>query len=156
MASLSRIRNITDKHPVLTGFCLVLVALAVLRVLLVIVAVRNAAEISLHDFPGSVWESEEPFVRLEVSETPGDGINGFLIDDGEKREICLITTAGNAAEVVDFEQLQIARQQGRGVSEEMILMEVMYRFKKDNLVVKVESDYVYDKQYRVIALLRVR
>ena len=132
MASLSRIRNITDKHPVLTGFCLVLVALAVLRVLLIIVVVRYAARITPYDFPGSVWESEEPFVHLEVSETPGDGINGFLVENGniEKMADALVrlieddnkrhTFAKNAIQNVKRFQMDRIAEQWRELFENVI------------------------------------
>lgn len=111
-------------------------------------------QVTAYDYPGSVWESKEPYLRLEVSEEPGEGINGFMQIGDEKRRVLLQTTAGLDAKLCDEELFFQSLQDGKYYGE-MILLEVVCKYSKDTIVLKVDKDYVYDNVFQEITLTRI-
>ncbi len=118
------------------------------------VAIHKYYAITPYDFPGSVWESQEPFIHLEVSNPIGNGINGSIIINGKEKKVCLSTTAGSDAKLLDSNLYTQSLNNGTYYSE-MVLLRVIWNCSENQIVMKIEEDNIYDGKYKRIVLDRV-
>ena len=154
MAIISRINKSFRTNPILyTSIILILITFLIF-VMICLLAYFKQTRKTAYDYPGSVWECKNPFIHLEVSENPGEGINGFIQIGDKKRRVHLQTTAGLDAKLCDEELYNRSIQNGKYYSE-MVLLEVVCKYSNDKIVLKVSKDYIYSNQFQEITLVRI-
>ena len=127
---------------ILSGIAILIVLLIVL--FLVAIAARSAGT-RPYDFPGSEWQSEEPFIFLRVNENLQ--MDGYMLLDSQKIEIeCAIDKGGfviyknpqhNCVEVGDY------------------VLEGNCDCTEQQIILKVKKDYCFGNQYDEIVLNRI-
>ena len=154
MAIISRINKPFRNNPIFyIGVTITLFILLYFAVIFLFTYFKQT-RITAYDYPGSVWESKEPYLCLEVSEKPGGGINGFIQIGDKKRRVCLQTTAGLDAKLCDEELFFQSLQDGEYYGE-MVLLEVVCKYSNDKIVLKVSKDYIYSNKFQEITLVRI-
>ena len=121
------------------------------------VAIHKENAITPYDFPGSVWESQEPFIHLEVSEDIGDGINGTIQINGETKEVEmeLKTVIGSFAEIYDKDLIAQKQAQQDMFFDDYILLKAYCKYSENTIVMKIDEDNLYGGKYKKIVLDRV-
>ena len=122
--------------------------------IMTIADINKRTKVTASDYPGSVWESEDPFIHLEVSERSGGGIRGFIWVKGEEKKVILVTTAGRDAKLYDEDMFNQALRNGI-YNSNMVLLEVYCKYSEQTIVFKISEDNIYNDQYRIITLTRI-
>ena len=108
--------------------------------------VARSARTRPYDYPGSEWQSEEPFVFLRVNED--QQMDGYMILDSQKIEIeCAIDRGGTF--VINKNPQHDCVEIGDYVLEgDCVCTE-------QQIILKVKKDYCFGNQYDVIILNRI-
>ena len=118
------------------------------------VAIHKENAITPYDFPGSVWESQEPYIHLEVSEKAGDGISGIIQVGEEKKEI-EVMIQWSSVDIVDKEMMSQMEMHNNVFYDDCILLKAICKCSEKNIVMKIDEDNIYDGKYKKIVLDRV-
>ena len=109
--------------------------------------VARAARTTAYDFPGSEWQSEEPFIYLRVNENRDD-IDGYMLLDSQKIEISCAIDWGRTFVVHKNPEHDRVRVDD-------YVLEGYCECKEEKIVLTVKKDYCFDNQYNVIILNRI-
>lgn len=103
--------------------------------------------ISPHDFPGSEWQCEEPFISLHVKEN--NEIGGYIIIDGERINVDCPIDWGR------FILMTRTVEGGESVRASDYLFEGKCDCTAQQIIIKIEKDYIFGGRYDEIVLIRV-
>lgn len=105
----------------------------------------RASRISPHDYPGSEWQSDDPYIYFHVKENTE--LEGYILLGEEK------ITIGGSIEWGRF--VLIHKHVLNNVKESDYLLEGVCDCTEQQIVIEVRKDYCFDGQYETIVLNRI-
>ena len=104
----------------------------------------------MYDYPGSVWECQNPYMHLEVSDIPGGGIEGYLKINNKRIEVKL-DCVGTGLETILYDTEMLAN--GSYVEEAELII-ALCKCSEKEVTLRVDRDNIFDNQYQEIVLIR--
>ena len=151
MRSIFRIpnQNYRRRTIIIWGIC---AGVFVLPVILLFVVLESSYEhritnISLHDFPGTIWECRDPFIHLQVEKNMQ--VVGYTVIDGEEIPVECTTQWGGIF------HLYRCDKNASQLSPNTLILRGTCKCTKDKVAVTVSKDYVFEPAYRTFTLFRV-
>lgn len=105
----------------------------------------RSARMEPHDFPGSEWQSEEPFIYLRVNED--QQMDGYMMLDSQKIEIECAIDWGETFVINKNPQHDCVEVGDYVLEGDCVCTE-------QQIILKVKKDYCFGNQYDVIILSR--
>jgi len=97
-----------------------------------------------YNYPGSTWESEDPYISLQVVDKIPEHANAYIVVDGEKRSVIIyMDDQSGFVDIRDAHTRKLLLKGAVKATSERVSIEVV----KD-------LDYLYDGEYPVITLYR--
>lgn len=147
MASISRILKST------------VLAIFFLTVFLLSGCLKNPMKCP-YDYPGSVWESDSPYIVLYINEngvfdeeSPDPNGQAFLKIDGELKQVLFCAEPITiCAPIYDYEMCKEAG----ALIPEALLLDTECHYYEDKIVMKIIEDHVYEGEYKEVILERIK
>ncbi|MCR5664590.1 MAG: hypothetical protein K6G17_06910 [Oscillospiraceae bacterium] len=107
----------------------------------------RSSRISPHDYKGSEWRSNDPFIYLKVQE---DGqMKGYFLLDSERIDIICGIEWGHSVTIV--------RETGEeSVRDSDFVLEGTCDCTEQQIIITIEKDYCFGGQFDVIVLDRIK
>ena len=100
-----------------------------------------------YDFPGSEWQSEDPFIYLRLNED--QQLEGYMLLESQRVEI----RCGIAPTWPRFYLYKISVHDK--IMDANYILDGTFKCTEQKLTLKIERDFYFGKQYQVIVLERV-
>lgn len=96
-----------------------------------------------YNYPGSIWESEDPRIYLQVEDMSPDHAKAYLVADGET--VSIIIDMDDRSGWVDIDD-----------AGGHLLLKGAVKASSERIIIKVKEDldYLFDGEYPVITLYR--
>ena len=97
-----------------------------------------------YNYPGSIWESEDPRIYLQVEDMSPDHAKAYLVADGET--VSIIIDMDDRSGWVDIDD----------AGTKKLLLKGAVKASSDRVIIEVKEDldYLFDGDYPVITLYR--
>lgn len=113
----------------------------------------KANRIVPYDYPGSVWESDVPYIHLEVPNEPGEPITGYCQVDNEKKTILFSMTAGSSVTLFDLDKYKKAVS-GEGLDTNAVLVKASCQYSDETIIMQIKDDMIFAGEYKIITLYK--
>ena len=121
--------------------------LCVLCVFMVFLQITSCNSKKPWSYRNVVWYSEEP--KIEIIKSEDYDWQGYLIVDGEKVAISLLWGPTCTFEIIDF-----SKDDGNTAMSEIRLISGRVEYNKNNAILIIKEDKVYNNEYSKIVLNR--
>ena len=99
-----------------------------------------------YDFPGSVWESEVPYIHLEVPNEPGESITGYYLVDNDIRTVTVVRIF-----YLDKYEKAIT---GGGLDTDAVLIKASCQYSDETILLRIKDDMIFNGEYETITLYK--
>lgn len=106
-----------------------------------------------YDFPGSVWESEVPYIHLEVPNEPGESITGYYLVDNDRKTVLFSMTAGSTVTLFDLDKYEKAIT-GGGLDTDAVLIKASCQYSDETILLRIKDDMIFNGEYETITLYK--
>lgn len=131
---------------IIIGVLFVMLPVFFFHIIMEIAQYNRSHSITPYDFPGSVWESYDPKIHLEVSPEEGRPILGFVEFNSKRTEIALFSNWGSSVKLCEWDSM-------RGPVNDLLF--ALAKCSEEKVVMSVKEDKLFDGKYKTITLYRV-